>query len=365
MSQNVRPRRAPARGFTLIELLVVIAIIAVLIALLLPAVQAAREAGRRAQCINNLKQLGLACANYADVTGVYPMAAFWSLDGTHPPSASTSFGFLIHLLPYYEQGQVYNSFNTSLAFGNAQNTTTHGVGIATLWCPSDGEVASPTLTKGPLFGYVSVANPFPVQHSSYGANVGTWFLTTPFPFTGSWGSAPNPNYQSIVSEFNGLIYHDSAVRIAQITDGTSNTIAIGERGHGLFDPATRATWHWWVSGLRTQLTTLFPMNPQRKEGIFDPTGSGSTTVGGTTTSYLVSASSFHPGGCNFAFADGSVRFLKDTIDCWKNDPNNFGLPTGVTTNPNGTFSLGPNTRVGVYQALSTRAGGEVVSSDSF
>ena len=357
---------AAARGFTLIELLVVIAIIAVLIALLLPAVQAAREAARRSQCLNNLKQLGLACANYVDSTNVFPMAAFWNVDVTHSPSASTSFGYLIHLLPYFEQTQVYNSFNTGLAFGNAENTTTHGVGIGTLWCPSDGVVSEPTVSKGPLFGYVSVPNAFPIHHSSYGANIGTWFVVTPFPYLGNWGSAPNPNYPPIVATLNGLIHHDSSVRIANITDGTSNTIAIGERGHGLFDPTTRATWHWWVSGARTQLTTLFPMNPQRKEILFDPTGSGSVTVGGTTTSYLVSASSFHPGGCNFAFADGSVRFLKDSIDSWTNDPKNNGMPTGAIKASNGTWALGgPGSRVGVYQALSTRSGGEVVSADSY
>jgi prepilin-type N-terminal cleavage/methylation domain-containing protein/prepilin-type processing-associated H-X9-DG protein len=368
MLRTPSPGRAATRGFTLIELLVVIAIIAVLIALLLPAVQAAREAARRAQCTNNLKQLGLACANYAGAVGVFPMAAYWKLDVTHAPSASTAFGFLVHLLPYFEQGQVYNAFNCGLAFGNAENTTAHGTGMATLWCPSDGAVSSPTLTTGPLFSYVlpGVPNPFPVAHSSYGANIGTWFVVTPFPFTGNWGSATNPNYAAIVGSFNGLIYHESAVSYAGVYDGTSNTIAIGERAHGLFDPATRATWHWWVSGARTQLTTLYPMNPQRKEGLFDPTGSGSTTVGGTTTSYLVSASSFHPGGCNFAFADGSVRFLKDSIDCWFNDPKNSGLPVGVVQDPTtGVYSMGSQGRFGVYQALSTRAGGEVISANAY
>jgi prepilin-type N-terminal cleavage/methylation domain-containing protein/prepilin-type processing-associated H-X9-DG protein len=354
-------RRSPRRGFTLIELLVVIAIIAVLIALLLPAVQSAREAARRAQCVNNLKQLGIACANYAGTTGVFPMAAFWS---TGPLTSSTSFGALVHLLPYFEQGQIYSAFNTSLAFGDFENTTVHGIGIATLWCPSDGTISNPALTTAPLFRPAG-ATPFRVQFSSYGVNVGTWFQVTQFPYTGAWGSAPNPTYGAFKAGWNGVMFHESAVPISAITDGTSNTMAMGERGHGLFDQTTQATWDWWISGLRTQLTTLVPPNPQKKEGAFSPTGSGSVTVGGTTTTWVVAASSFHPGGCNFAFCDGSVRFIKDTIDSWANSTTN-GLPVGIVVDPvTNVFSLGPGAKVGVYQALSTRANSEVVSADAF
>ncbi len=131
-------------AFTLIELLVVIAIIAVLIALLLPAVQAAREAARRSQCINNLKQLGLANANYAGATGVFPMGQFWNQTGY------SGFSALIHLLPYYEQVQVYNAFNTQLTFAQADNTTVHGTGISSLWCPSDGTISKPVVTNLPV-----------------------------------------------------------------------------------------------------------------------------------------------------------------------------------------------------------------------
>jgi prepilin-type N-terminal cleavage/methylation domain-containing protein/prepilin-type processing-associated H-X9-DG protein len=361
MSRRRSPGRASSRGFTLIELLVVIAIIAVLIALLLPAVQAAREAARRSQCINNMKQLGLATANYAGTTGVYPMAAFWS---TGPLSSSTSFGALIHLLPYFEQGQVYNAFNTSLAFGDLENTTVHGIGIATLWCPSDGTISTPAVTTAPLFRPTG-ATPFKVQFSSYGVNVGTWFQVSQFPYTGAWGSAPNPNYGAFKAGWNGVMFHESAVTIAAITDGTSNTFAMGERGHGLFDPTTQATWDWYVSGLRTQFTTLVPPNPQKKEAAFSPTGGGSTTVGGTTTTWVVAASSFHPGGCNFAFCDGSVRFIKDTIDTWANSTTN-GFPPGATVDPvTSVISLGPGFKVGVYQALSTKSGGEVISADQY
>jgi prepilin-type N-terminal cleavage/methylation domain-containing protein/prepilin-type processing-associated H-X9-DG protein len=358
-----RPSRPGApRGFTLIELLVVIAIIAVLIALLLPAVQAAREAARRAQCVNNLKQLGLASANYAGTTGVYPMAQFWS---TGPLTSSTSFGALIHLLPYFEQTQVYNAFNTSLGFGDFQNTTVHGVGIATLWCPSDGTISTPAVTTAPLFSPAG-ASPFNVNYSSYGVNVGTFFQVTQFPFTGAWGSPANPTYGAFKSSFNGVMYHESAVTIAAITDGTSNTFAMGERAHGLLPLAAQPTWDWYVSGLRTMLTTLVPPNPMKKEASYSPTGSGaSSTVGGTTTTWEVAASSFHAGGANFSFCDGSVRFIKDSIDSWSNQTSN-GLPPGATLDPTtNVIVLSAGSKVGVYQALSTRAGGEVLSADQY
>ena len=138
-------RRGASRGFTLIELLVVIAIIAVLIALLLPAVQAAREAARRAQCTNNLKQLGLAMANYESAIGSYPMGFWFQL---YPPDAAPMGGFgfadatspMVALLPYYEQGQVFNALNQSLGMYCDAQATVIGTGLSNLWCPSDGAI---------------------------------------------------------------------------------------------------------------------------------------------------------------------------------------------------------------------------------
>ena len=365
MPHDRRSRRSVPRGFTLIELLVVIAIIAVLIALLLPAVQAAREAARRSQCINNLKQLGLAVANYSNNTGVYPLGQFWC------PRGSTSFGAFIHLLPYFEQANVYNAFNTSLAFNDPDNTTTHGTGISTLWCPSDGTITSPVVTNAPIGGSFPAFN---VYLTSYGLNNGTWYQASPWPWgtcssnspwpTPTSSSPVNPCYSAVLATFNGVMFLGSAITIAGITDGTSNTIAIGERAHGLLDKASQPTWDWWVSGARTSLVTTFPINAMKKQPPYLPTGTGSVAVGGTTTSYEVCASSFHPGGANFAFCDGSVRFLKDTIDTWQN--TSTGAPVGAVQDPTTTcFSMPLGAKVGVYQALSTRNGGEVVSADAY
>ena len=286
MPRSISARRGPHRGFTLIELLVVIAIIAVLIALLLPAVQAAREAARRRQCINNLKQLGLACANYAEPAGAYPMAAYWKLDVIHPPNATTGFGFLIHLLPFFEQGQVYNAFNTGLSFGNVENITVHGIGISTLWCPSDGIVSSPILSNAPI-PFVLAAHrrrsrwPF----SSYGVNTGTWFQTPRSRTTDLFGwRPPNPCYQTVVNTFNGAI---SSERRHDRRD---------HRRHQQHDRHGRAGPRPARPGRRSDLglvgqrpadrdDDLSRSIPRRSRSAYCPDRHGSSTVGGTTTSY--------------------------------------------------------------------------------
>ena len=174
---------------------------------------------------------------------------------------------------------------------------------------------------------------------------------------------------------NGVFYHDSHTTISAIIDGTSNTLLFAERARGILksDPTSLGTgngsnwaeWHWWTSGNYgdTMFDSMYPINAHKKM----PDASIYTIPGSYNNSpiWVTAASSYHSGGANFGMADGSVRFLKETIDSWSVNPTvNGGLPTGVTV-ANSLFVITPGAKVGVYQALSTRNGGEVVSADSF
>jgi prepilin-type processing-associated H-X9-DG protein len=345
----------------LIELLVVIAIIAVLIALLLPAVQSAREAARRAQCVNNLKQLGLAVANYESANLSYPGNSYSS--PTAPYGAAgyyPNFSCFVFLMNYIEQQGIYNATNFNWTDFDAPNITIAGIKIATLACPSDPWTATLINLNDPLANFVEGGVPpgtWYQQFTSYGANQGT------FPGTFQWGygAAQFANY-------NGTIYNDSAVRIAMITDGTSNTFLFGERAQTLmakFDMRYQdsdGSWnsHHWFD---TMVTTYFPPN-------VGTNGGGVPTLGG---GYATDAASLHPGGVNFGFCDGSVRFIKNSISTWSYSNAtdkyfyNAALPLGVTD----TFYVyamnqgGVQTKLGVYQALSTRGLAEVISADQY
>jgi prepilin-type N-terminal cleavage/methylation domain-containing protein/prepilin-type processing-associated H-X9-DG protein len=363
-------RRAQARGFTLIELLVVIAIIGVLIALLLPAVQAAREAARRAQCVNNLKQLALSLHNYESANGSFP-PGFWRQYIQNFTVRDAS-GPLVPLCLYLEQGATFNAYNSQWGMYMAMNSTISGVGISTLWCPSDGSING-------LYHLYPGGNydgsDLPMKYSSYAGCMGTW---DQFPggadplfvgkISGQNGIFFYIGYPSYMPHPNGFASNPgniSPVKLQMVTDGTSNTICFGERAHGLFSRQVGADgntdfydWNWWTSGNYgdTIFTTFFPINPQRKIG-------NGNDVGSQGDNFVLSASSFHPGGANFAFLDGSVKFLKDTINCWPYRTSD-GQPINLIFNPDGSLGIAAGTQ-GVYQALSTRAGGEVVSADAY
>ncbi len=342
------------RGFTLIELLVVIAIIGVLIALLLPAVQQAREAARRIQCTNNLKQLALGAANYESTYGSYPMgtpfrrfAEGWVDDGH---------SIFVALTAQIEQSQIYNAANFSRDIYYSSNLTVQQSAVSTLWCPSDSKVSLRQLPDY-QFGDTPMGQNY-VRFTSYGGNAGVFYL-----HPSSYSDAGVAQTAALTSQCNGIFFTNSAVTLAQITDGTSNTFLFGERGHSLLTASgSLLDWHWWFDGYYadTMFTTLYPLNPFRK------LRTGGTT-GSLTNAYVFSASSLHPGGANFAFVDGSVKFIKDTIQTMPFDQNT-GQPRGIAGDYNyytTQFTIAAGTSFAVYQALSTRAGNEVISSDAY
>jgi len=373
-------------GFTLIELLVVIAIIAVLIALLLPAVQSAREAARRAQCTNNLKQLGLAVANYESSTGAYPQCyatlAPGDISNQNCEAGDSGWGnWSPHalILPYMDGGPIYNSLNFSISAADNLDLGIQASGIGTrvnsFLCPS-----SP-LPVGTLYGCLGVApfNQIRYPGNNYWGSVGPCVLP--------WASARPPGLFSIVGPGD-----PGMIGVRDATDGTSNTVAFGEWKMGDGDssklslqdainilqnqvgkfgswgdtqnssmpsagmqqftvflqtcqgaaPAsTQGGSNWktnkstmgrdWMMGMfgHTLGTTLLPPNSPYYNCNMESWGGDFDAPG------MYNLSSFHPGGANVAFADGSVRFVKSS------------------------------TAQNVIWYLGSKSGGEVVGSDQY
>ncbi len=358
----------PSRGFTLIELLVVIAIIAVLIALLLPAVQSAREAARRMQCVNNLKQLGLAGYNYESTNGCYPPVCVDYFTNVpilpyFPIGLPKGWGHsvFVRMLPFYEQQNVYNAVNFNMPATDSSNVTVAGVGLSSLWCPSDAMISTPVNLAGPGAygetlgadsGYIlppgAVWNQY---NSSYSISEG--------PFTNNYGMSSR-----IAPELRYL--PGGVVTIASVTDGTSNTVFFSEKSLSIVPAAYQESGSgvspWWNLGDQDGVgfDSVYAPNPQR---YLPPVTTAWYSLGSGT------ASSQHPGGVNCAFADGSVKFIKDSINSWPNSAPNYGAPAGYFV----SFSLLTGAQgyitssavLGVWQQITTRNFGEVVSSDQY
>ncbi len=289
------------RGFTLVELLVVIAIIGILIALLLPAVQAAREAARRAECSNNLKQIGLAALNYHTSLKSFPTGAQWRAN-----SGGIGVSVWVLLCPYLE---LQSTYDTMIDRGEAHHPEIGKLVASVFVCPSDG--------KMPFDRF---------------ATEDEWRTTN---YRGVTGAGVNGEYADMEDAshcgdyyIDGVFYPDSGVRIRDITDGTSNTLAVGESTFEL---------RLWTKGAYyegdpekkvcsfSSKNVRWPINSDPEELCYYNCSSGS----GRCVFNDAYFGSRHPGGAQFAFADGSVHFLSETVD------------------------------MTLYQELATRAGGEV------
>ena len=362
LRRSARLSKSPRRGLTLIELLVVITIIGVLLALLIPAVQAVRESARRTQCVNNLKQIGLALLTYESAIGCLPPGRMLTNDpryaGTNPPCTSllVDKSWLLHILPQLEQSALYNSINQGLTIFGLENSTTRAVAVGTFACPSDpdaGQVRRGYALLLASFRLDSEATPFMTQYDSYVGMYGSLYLQA-IPRSAS-GCQVAP---SVLAQVNGSFNDVSPIRLSSLSDGVSNTMVASERA--LFplrnaeanNSAAFDQYGWTISGNwgDTLVSSFYPPNLHKK------------IVSDRCVEPFFAASSLHPGGLNGLFGDGSVRFIKETISTWLFDPGN-GNPRGAKTDAAGAWINLPDR--GVWQSLTTRDGGETVSADSY
>jgi len=303
--------RKTKRGFTLVELLVVIAIIGVLVALLLPAVQAAREAARRMQCSNNLKQLGLALHNYHDVNKVFPYNGMPEGDATHQRRRGAS--WIVRILPFMEQNAAYDqmvfSGDWSMQHGPSPNQTLVGqLRIPSLNCPSTPLPL--TRTQGSVT----------LQATNYVSICGSYYKggTTATVSTSPGSGDVYPGRAVYSGVIINIEHNGRPVGMHGITDGTSNTIMVSEQSDFQINPADRAkvdrraSGHdgsTWSCGQGTGYWT------QNGTTIRYPIAGGYGATGNTQPYDLnIPLFSAHPGGVLCTLADGSVRFVSETID---------------------------------------------------
>jgi prepilin-type N-terminal cleavage/methylation domain-containing protein len=298
-------------GFTLIELLVVIAIIAILVGLLLPAVQKVREAASRTHCLNNLHQIGLALHTYHDAQGSFPSGYDCQpVNSTQPDQTAPGWGWAALLLPNIEQGNLAQQISFSLPVEDPSNLAARTMILKLYVCPSDRSTGSFTIDDQNSAPLAQAAT------NSYAACHGT-----------------GVDLDEELDDFNGMFSRNSHVRFADVTDGTSNTIAIGERGSFF----TQTAWAGAVSFGTTRITPGAPTsNPAAIEDAATQTlvHVGIHTINDPNADPEDFASP-HVGIGNFVFVDGSVHALQAGIS------------------------------ISVLQALATRDGGEVVDASAY
>ncbi len=297
-------------GFTLIELLVVIAIIAVLVGLLVPAVQKVRETASRAQCSNNLKQIGLALHNHHNTAGQFPAGYLSGFDG-NGNDTGPGWAWAAMILPSMEQDNLFRQLDLKQAIEAPVHQVAREVVIKSYLCPSDG----------------AQAQPFPVGQRSAGGQLATTICRlAPANYVGNFGIG-EPGVDG-----EGVFYRGSAVRLADITDGSHSTLLVGERS---FRHA-ESTWVGAVTGANHCPTPNSPLPLQiLPSSNFVLGHTGETFRGPAYPEEINHFTSRHAGAGNYLFADGHVSGL-----------------AGGTSYP-------------VYKALSTRSGGEIVASGDY
>ena len=277
-----QPRR---RGFTLIELLVVIAIIAVLIALLLPAVQQAREAARRAQCINNLKQLGLALHNYHDTLNAFPSGWIGVQGGIANMDGPSGFAWGSQLLPYLDQAPLFHQINFKLTCTDPANQIACQTVLPAFRCPSD---PSPNTWSLPQSG-----NPSNTLATLPAAN-----------YVGSFGTqgyediCVSPPFPAAQCAGNGMFFHNSSTNMRDVTDGTSNTVFLGEHRTNA-SLGWHSTWVGVVAGGEEAISRVLAVSDHTPNH---------------PAQHIDDYSSWHTGGVHLLFGDGRVRFITENVD---------------------------------------------------